>query len=379
MELSEIDIRRKEWPLRLIIGPDYSTLNTIVRVLLVTLLLPLILILNSLFIEKNFVLNGSSVGLAEDGNILSMFVAFPVVILLLNNACSKFVEFIEYVPELVCDKNVEDDNEGTDDSVQFALSKNKLIDFIRVLLLLGGFMFVIFNAYNRYYKYSEVYSFHDFWTTSKYPITFWLTNLYTSLVWGYLSPIIGLVLIRIIFTIYVMNKRIVNGNGFKLKPMSADGLGGFRPLADLALSMSYVTIPFYAQVLIYYYWIPKINIPFVIGIGTVFILSILLFVLPTATAHKAMEDAKERKLEPVALRFQSEYDKIILNADSSYASEKDHKGDGDKLSQISQIYTVINNSPVWPIDTKVIGRFIAVVVLPILIAIATKLIEKYVK
>lgn len=372
MIVKDLDIREYEWPLKIILSANQSLKKRCINILLCTMILPTILVIVTYFIENNFYLKRPGVGLIQDLNILCMFSIFPIALILLNLVLNRFKIFLSEMPNLISlDIPIEITLKYIYKSIIAIITHQKGWKIIRLLFILGGILFVMFNAYNRYYLSDRVY-FQGFWTSSNYPISFWITNIYTMIVWGYICPIIGFILVTIIIVIFKINKILIKGVGFNLKPLSFDNFGGLKPLTDLALAMCYISIPFQVQAIIYYLWIPQTNYPFIIGLSAVISLTILMFGLPITITHKAMVDAKKRVLDLIAKVTNKEYTKVIAlfrdNTDyitNSFTNEHDIRF--ERIINLKGLYQLIDDIPVWPIlDVKVISRFIGAIFAPTL-------------
>ena len=144
------------------------------------------LVLIAVLVEDNFLLEGNGKGLLEDWNIFCMFAGFPVALLILCIVFDRFRVFVGDGEAFIDSKGAEDKRTELDEMyirlrrIDTASGRWKLL---RVVFLVAGFAWIAFNAYNRGFRTDEVY-FGQFWNSSDYPVSYWVTNSYTVLVWG---------------------------------------------------------------------------------------------------------------------------------------------------------------------------------------------------
>lgn len=363
-----------EWPLCIVAGEHHSIAARFVRVGLAFLALPTVLILVG-WREGNLVLPGAAIGLLEDWNILAMFGAFPAAVLLLVLAARRFDEFVKRLARMVDEDGARQRGETVVEIQSLyadIAAGTGLWRTLRMVLVGAGVLFVAFNAFNRYFRFSALYS-TSFWTSSEYPLSFWTTNLYTVMVWGYVGPVVAFKLISLLFII----ARIVGtiGNKFKFRPivLSADRSGGLKTLGNLALALSYVVLPFQINCLAYYYWIPKVNVPFVIGFSTVLAATLVLFSVPVWLTHRAMTRVRDAVLERVSDAYNRRLQEILGGAE--VVTPPRFERALAEMKGLDEVFSASLRIRVWPVDFGVLGPFGAVLVAPLLIAFLQQLLK----
>jgi len=239
-----------EWPLRLILRKR-SPLGTLLSVMLWTLSLPVLIYFLTL-VENNFYFSGPDIGIIEDWNVLFIFVEIPIMLLILKKIFSRFSIFLHKIPEVInLDKfpfkRAEIDTRHN--TLVTIMASRKKWRLFRMILFALGIMFVLFNGYSRAFLVETTWGVDRIWASSDYPITYWVTNIYTTLIWGYLLPIFAYKMFSIIFAIRTICNTLTKEELFELRPLSPDKAGGLRSLGDLALTMSYIMIPFLIHIL----------------------------------------------------------------------------------------------------------------------------------
>ncbi|SRR6266404_8026208 len=367
-------ILESEWPLCIVAGDHQSVAARLVRVGVAVLALPIVLVLIG-WKEGNLLLPRPAIGLMQDWNILAMFVAFPAAVLLLVLAARRLDEFLNRLVGLI------DQDGDCNRAVTVAEIKATYTDIVngmgfwralRWIGIIAGLSFVAFNALNRYFRFSAIYA-SGFWTSSQYPLSFWATCLYTLMVWGYLAPIIAFKLISLLVIISRIVGRI--GRTLKFKPtvLSPDRAGGLKALGSVALALSYVVLPFQLNCLVYYYWIPKVNPPFVIGVSIVLTFTVVLFSIPVWFTHRAMTRARDAVLEKVSDLYNRRLKEVL--SDSCEVAPQGFERVLGEMKALEEVFDTMLRIRVWPVDLGVIGRFSAVVAVPLVVAFLQQLLK----
>lgn len=173
-------------------------------------------------------------------------------------------------------------------------------------------------------------------------------------------------LVRVIAAIRCICSTLNEQNIFDLKPLAPDRAGGLRSLGNLALSMTYITIPFLLHVMVYYCWLPEVDAPFVIGLCIITALAVFIFFLPLASTHQAMSEAKSEMLKHVSQEFNLLNKKLVgVIAEAGSSDEDEEKAVFERIKRLDEMYAMINRMPAWPFDISIISRFGVSVLLPI--------------
>lgn len=245
----------------------------------------------------------------------------------------------------------------------------------KFLALSSAVIFSIFVCITRF-------GLRNSWTSS-HPLTILMITVVTFIV-VYIGSILVLNLIANIWILHCILKRELEQREFNVNPLHPDRCGGLRSLSDYALKTAYLIAVLGIMVgFIEYqfivrgtgqnYWFVHLVIPLDI------VLSIVCFFGPLIAAHRGMRRAKEELLREIAKQFQADYSKIhsSLTGDAETLT----KG-ADKIKELQAFYALTNEFPVWPFDVQTFRRFLLTVpapLLPLLIGIAKKIIETFLK
>jgi hypothetical protein len=205
---------------------------------------------------------------------------------------------------------------------------------------------------------------------------FWFITLYGTLY----------IVFNTAVTVY-LTYQLFNRQRVRLQLLHPDGCGGLGSLAEYAstgailivplgalISTSIITATLHKTLAVAY--------PVWIMLSAYIILAPVLLVLPLYTAHKAMKRAKYAELHKIAEVYNQEYGQI---AQMIWGAKRSELGPGEeqwqeknvakrkekvrpeRLEQIKQLYqTVENDFPTWPLNVRIIGRYVAIVVSPLL-------------
>jgi hypothetical protein len=142
-----------------------------------------------------------------------------------------------------------------------------------------------------------------------------------------------------------------------------DGVGGLRPIGDIALNFHFILLmPILIFIVNVYVW--GFTQATLVGCFYFVILAFIFFI-PLTSAHDVMFEYKEKELYHLSKRyndFVKEYKKII---------EKENSNNEDiqimeNMDKIRSYYEEINRMPIWPFDATILRRFAGSILIPLL-------------
>lgn len=362
MRLPILHTRKKPFPASS--ARTEPTVANIYTMFALTLSLPAILLANAAFVDHNAVIEGPGVGLLEDWNILVMFAAFPIELVSLHLVWRRLHDYRDSIPRLVTSAEpatIARLASALDQAVESPAAGSLRYRIFQFLVIAGCWAFLLFNAYNRYYRPHEVY-FTSFWTSGEFKASYWLTNCYTVLVWGIAGPFIVLKLAKVLWSISRINAAMREEPAVQLILLSPDNAGGLRSLGHLALLMSAMAVPVQFQVVAYYFWIPAINPPFLIGAAAAVIATVALFAFPVGLTHRTMRFLKERMLGGISDEFNRLYREAFLQRRGD--SPRTLVGDWDAFDALRELHATVTAVRTWPFEFGVLVGFLGAVVAP---------------
>jgi len=177
-------------------------------------------------------------------------------------------------------------------------------------------------------------------------------------------------------------RKVLRDKKFNLNPLHPDKCGGLRVLSEYSLKTAYLASAFGVVIgmteyryislgIIDKYWYLHLSIPVYIICATI------CFLLPLNASHAGMKKSKEELLHNIAMQFQNDYFRTRAELKQDAAGLKNEV---EKIQQLQILYEMTDKFPVWPFDVTTLRRFAATLtipVIPILIGIASKLIESF--
>jgi hypothetical protein len=193
--------------------------------------------------------------------------------------------------------------------------------------------------------------------------------------------IISMTVISFVLNVYSLRK-VLRDKKFNLNPLHPDKCGGLRVLSEYSLKTAYLASAFGVVIgmteyryislgIIDKYWYLHLSIPVYIICATI------CFLLPLNASHAGMKKSKEELLHNIAMQFQNDYFRTRAELKQDAAGLKNEV---EKIQQLQILYEMTDKFPVWPFDVTTLRRFAATLtipVIPILIGIASKLIESF--
>ncbi len=181
------------------------------------------------------------------------------------------------------------------------------------------------------------------------------------------------VLLKSIFVAQAMRRCFKNE--VLLQPLHPDGCGGLRSLGDISLSINSLVgiVAVYLSVIAFSDFSPLQNPIFFVVVICYGLIATYLFFVPLAGAHDLMDRKKSEVLHALNREFQSTYVKVS----ASQFSEGISLQDAQKIESLERLYRIASRMPVWPIDTRIIGQFVAVVAIPLIIGLVIESLKYF--
>ncbi len=205
--------------------------------------------------------------------------------------------------------------------------------------------------------------------------TFWITqfhrqlgaSLYLQLVpWSFGWFMAGMIVLRELGLIRILRQYFATP-GLELRPLHPDRCGGLGPLNRYAMHFTYlIAMAACGLALLSYMSIDQqrfhLEYSLHLGILLYLVLAPYCFFAALGTAHRAMQDAKDKQLQAVADQFLVDYQA------AQQAISKDFRvlsGAIDKLKLLNTLYRTTLRFPVWPFDWSHIRWFFTAVLTPV--------------
>jgi hypothetical protein len=190
---------------------------------------------------------------------------------------------------------------------------------------------------------------------------------------------VTLLLLYSILGIYRLNK-LFSSFAIGVRPLHPDQAGGLAPLGNFTLTLSYliafigillvltpITRNYVVMGTLQFRWTTEI----IVALGVYIVVAPAVFFAPLSVAHNVMKEAKNRLLQQIAQRFETEYRSIQnkLSGDISGLAS------GLKaLEELQSLYDTTSKFPVWPFNAANMRRFGTSYISPIILALVIDLI-----
>jgi hypothetical protein len=174
----------------------------------------------------------------------------------------------------------------------------------------------------------------------------------------------------------VLLHSLVGQSELRIEPFHPDNSGGLRMIARIGLRNQYVLAAGGINILLAYLVLSKLNIPHIYSLLVVaaivyVVVCPIVFVGPLLPFHKVMLTKKKEELRIVVDRLHKEYYLIMSNLN--------HKGittqDDETITRLQNLKVLIEQTPVWPFDTRILRKFLTIYLLPLVIALLAKLFK----
>lgn len=158
-----------------------------------------------------------------------------------------------------------------------------------------------------------------------------------------------------------------------LQPLHPDGCGGLRSLGDISLAINYMVgiVAVYLSVLVFSGY-PVRDSPVFLAILVAYAAGAgYLFFSPLSGAHDLMETEKRDILYGLNREFQTTYARLSSNLNEEGIALRD----AQKIESLERLHRIASRMPVWPMDTRILGQFMAVVAIPLIMGLITESIK----
>ncbi len=342
---------RGEPILRTVIGDPARRGRTWLRIWSYALPFPVVISAIAILVDHNWRLPESGRGLLQDWDMWALFATLPVEFSLLALVARRFERFLATVDRQSAAVGSYAPSHALIQDLFPARGRWRLLRFLAMAL---GICYVIWNAYNRYSRWNTVY-FDPFWTSSQYPLSFWVTTAYTMVLWGYVLPVIACKLVMTVTVVARFSRRLEDGWRLQLEVLSSDGVGGLGSLGELALAMSYMVVPLQVHAVLYYFWIGHVNQPFLVNITAAAAVTVGMFFAPTLLAHRAMKEAKTALLDAIAGHYNDALARTLNDG------ARPRTASGAELRRWHDIHAHVQRIGAWPFDVTVLVRLLIAV------------------
>lgn len=206
--------------------------------------------------------------------------------------------------------------------------------------------------------------------------------------WTLSFYIVGIITIRASITVWGLY-RVFRVNAVSVYPLHPDRCGGFQPLRDYALSLSYLLALFGLGIVLTGYTIidgadvggEKSRIDLLIGFPALLVLAGMYVIFAPLsffgtlwTAHKAMREEKDRQLANLSGQFTRDI-KFVQDQANGDIDEVNRRF--ERLERVQSLHRIAAAFPVWPFDMASIRQFAAASTSPIVLTGGTILVQVY--
>lgn len=135
------------------------------------------------------------------------------------------------------------------------------------------------------------------------------------------------------------------------------------------LVLIYVYVAFYGD------WQVGDNTTNLIVGGTSVVLALVTFVWPLFGAHRLLQDEKERRKGDIARRIEATADALHLKADAG-----DYANIGDlnhTIEGLTREQAIVSKASTWPWDPEALRAVVTALLLPVIIWVITRLLERF--
>jgi hypothetical protein len=85
---------------------------------------------------------------------------------------------------------------------------------------------------------------HDVWDSSDHPTGFIFAKIFLGFVWIYIFPLVIYLALAASASILLIVNRLASNETIEIRPFEPDGCGGYRPLGQAMLAVTYLNVPF---------------------------------------------------------------------------------------------------------------------------------------
>jgi hypothetical protein len=169
-----------------------------------------------------------------------------------------------------------------------------------------------------------------------------------------------------------------------LKALHPDGSGGLGALGKLSVRTSYLIAIIGVDIVLSMILQPyllgeglgqfEVYFTLVLFLAIYLIVAPIAFFAPLATAHSAMKKAREDELLEISRRFEHEYETLKRQLSKK---DEDVAPTLERIDQLKKVHQIVDDFPVWPLNTDTLLRFAGSVVLPFVLTIVSAVIGSF--
>ena len=174
------------------------------------------------------------------------------------------------------------------------------------------------------------------------------------------------------FTVFPVIYRYAKQKRLVIIPVAPDGKGGLSPIGRVAFGLTLIAacgMPFVVGWMLVF----GLDLPLLLGMSLYLVFLVLIFFGPLLSIHWAMKQAKEQELRRLALLFRKEYQKLPsleqITMGLPHGGGQPLNTSMQMLSRIDQLYRRAEVMPVWPFSFDTLGKFLSLVLVPLLLAL----------
>jgi hypothetical protein len=196
-------------------------------------------------------------------------------------------------------------------------------------------------------------SVHPLIVLIRFPITF---------IGNYALAILIFDLVIIVVTLYCLLKE----RQIRIEPFHPDNAGGMGMIWSFVVNLGYgfAAIGVALSVTTVYFSVSLSDLsgmmPWVIAYVVV---ASIVFVLPLYSAHRAMKDSRDRLIRKISMEFDSTF--AQLNA-LQWANADEIETYLRKTRQLVETRDLVTRFPVWPVKLDSLGKFLGLILVPLL-------------
>lgn len=204
---------------------------------------------------------------------------------------------------------------------------------------------------------------------------FLVVLLLTASVWQYALFLMSLKVVQVI----LYCKRLFQWFDIRIHPMHPDEAGGLGALGNYTLKSTSIFVGFGVGLVgvSIVVWLTE-NTPFarldILMYWILYILAIpVSLVLPMLSAHRAMQETKNEKLNEIAQEFEKTLSEASVTKTNDVESIKEAN---EKLKELQTRYNIVAASfPTWPVSTRLFRNFTITASLPLVSGLVSMAIE----
>ena len=173
----------------------------------------------------------------------------------------------------------------------------------------------------------------------------------------------------------VLLKGVANKWEIRLTPLHPDGCGGLRPLGRIGLRNQYALTILGINIAVLAATVSRIEsslVPVIIIPATVLYLVFgpIIFLGPLLPFRRVMGDRRRALMEEIAEPLDAKFQSLKAQARAHRDIDKD---DVEAMDRLRLLGKAVGDLPIWPFDARTMRVFTTAYVIPVLVALASKL------